>query len=213
MPTTGCGTTSARTQPSSLTWRWVVGALAELRRRPGERLRGGGDPRVSPAGREEVAGTRQPAGAVLSAPRRLPLTPPCLPTVQAEGAYTKAALADTEELQEELYKEMRGRIQEADQSAPLRCGAAAGLGRGSRRASRGGLLPRPLTLALTPAPAFTTTTPSLQLPRVFLLHAHAGGAAVRGAQGTPSQQRPGSGGPVQRLGCAPHPPGWFKSVA
>lgn len=50
---------------------------------------------------------------------------------QAEAAYCKAVLADTEELQEGLYREMRGRIQEADQSAPLRCtvvpwGAACG---------------------------------------------------------------------------------------
>jgi oligopeptidase B len=40
--------------------------------------------------------------------------------LQAEAAYAKAVLADTEGLQEQLYREMRGRIQEADQSAPLR---------------------------------------------------------------------------------------------
>lgn len=40
---------------------------------------------------------------------------------QAETAYAKQVLADTEGLQEELYKELRGRIQEADQSVPLRC--------------------------------------------------------------------------------------------
>ena len=37
-----------------------------------------------------------------------------------ENKYTKAVLADTEALQEELYREMRGRIQEADQSTPQR---------------------------------------------------------------------------------------------
>ena len=39
---------------------------------------------------------------------------------QAETAYAKTVLADTAELQEALYREMRGRIQEADQSAPIR---------------------------------------------------------------------------------------------
>ena len=37
-----------------------------------------------------------------------------------ENAFTKAVLANTDELQEKLYKEMRGRIEEADQSAPVR---------------------------------------------------------------------------------------------
>ena len=41
--------------------------------------------------------------------------------MQAEAEFTKAAMADTEALQERLFKEMRGRIQEADESAPLRC--------------------------------------------------------------------------------------------
>lgn len=41
---------------------------------------------------------------------------------QAEAEYTKAVMADTEELQASLFKELRGRIQETDQSAPLRCG-------------------------------------------------------------------------------------------
>lgn len=41
--------------------------------------------------------------------------------MQAEAAYAKQVLADTEELQEDLYKELRGRIQEADQTVPLRC--------------------------------------------------------------------------------------------
>ena len=40
--------------------------------------------------------------------------------VQAETAYAKQVLADTEALQEALYRELRGSIQEADQSAPLR---------------------------------------------------------------------------------------------
>jgi hypothetical protein len=48
------------------------------------------------------------------------------PYRQAEAAYCRAALADTEELQERLYREMRGRIQEADQSAPLRQDAEGG---------------------------------------------------------------------------------------
>lgn len=40
--------------------------------------------------------------------------------LQAETAYTKSVLRDTEGLQEQLYKEMRGRIQEADQGVPQR---------------------------------------------------------------------------------------------
>lgn len=44
---------------------------------------------------------------------------------QAETAYTRACLADTEELQKKLYAEMRGAIQEADQTAPVRCEWAA----------------------------------------------------------------------------------------
>ncbi|KAL4433270.1 hypothetical protein ABPG77_003318 [Micractinium sp. CCAP 211/92] len=46
--------------------------------------------------------------------------PAVIAHLEAEAAYTKAVLADTEELQEQLYREMRGRIQEADQSAPVR---------------------------------------------------------------------------------------------
>ncbi len=42
-------------------------------------------------------------------------------SVQAEAAYAKQVLADTEKLQEDLYKELRGRIKEADQTVPLRC--------------------------------------------------------------------------------------------
>lgn len=40
---------------------------------------------------------------------------------QAETAFTNACLADTADLREQLYQEMRGAIQEADQTAPLRC--------------------------------------------------------------------------------------------
>ena len=40
--------------------------------------------------------------------------------LQGEAAYAKQALADTDKLQEDLYKELRGRIQEADQTVPLR---------------------------------------------------------------------------------------------
>ena len=40
---------------------------------------------------------------------------------QAETAFTHACLADTADLREQLYQEMRGAIQEADQTAPLRC--------------------------------------------------------------------------------------------
>lgn len=40
----------------------------------------------------------------------------------AENAYAKAVLADTEAVQGQLYREMRGRIQEADESVPVRDG-------------------------------------------------------------------------------------------
>ena len=40
--------------------------------------------------------------------------------LEAENSYTKAVLADTEALQEQLYKEMRGRIKEEDVSVPQR---------------------------------------------------------------------------------------------
>lgn len=40
--------------------------------------------------------------------------------LQAETDYCYNVLEDTEQLQEQLYREMRGRIQEADQSAPVR---------------------------------------------------------------------------------------------
>ena len=39
---------------------------------------------------------------------------------QAENKYTKAAMADTEGLQAKLVSELRGRIQEADETAPTR---------------------------------------------------------------------------------------------
>lgn len=51
--------------------------------------------------------------------------PDVITYLNAENDYTAAVMADTEGLQEELYKEMRGRIQEADQSVPTRCGAGA----------------------------------------------------------------------------------------
>ncbi|KAK9831069.1 hypothetical protein WJX74_002118 [Apatococcus lobatus] len=40
--------------------------------------------------------------------------------LEEETQYARAVLADTEGLQDKLYKEMRGRIQEEDQSTPLR---------------------------------------------------------------------------------------------
>ncbi len=40
--------------------------------------------------------------------------------LEAENQHTRAVLADTEALQDQLYHEMRGRIQEADQSTPTR---------------------------------------------------------------------------------------------
>lgn len=40
--------------------------------------------------------------------------------VQAETDFCYNVLENTEQLQEQLYREMRGRIQEADQSAPIR---------------------------------------------------------------------------------------------
>lgn len=39
---------------------------------------------------------------------------------QAETDFCYNVLENTEQLQEQLYREMRGRIQEADQSAPIR---------------------------------------------------------------------------------------------
>lgn len=45
--------------------------------------------------------------------------PEVLAYIKAENAYCKEVLADTEGLQKTLYKEMRGRIQEADTSCPV----------------------------------------------------------------------------------------------
>ncbi len=42
---------------------------------------------------------------------------PCV-TMQAETAYTKSVLRDTDDLQEQLYKEMRSRVPQADQEVP-----------------------------------------------------------------------------------------------
>ena len=45
--------------------------------------------------------------------------PRVLRYLEKENEYTKSVMADTEQLQDELYREMRGRIQEKDVSAPL----------------------------------------------------------------------------------------------
>jgi oligopeptidase B len=45
--------------------------------------------------------------------------------LEAENAYTKAAMADTEALQEALFKEMKGRIKEDDSTVPAPDGAYA----------------------------------------------------------------------------------------
>ena len=47
-------------------------------------------------------------------------TPEISCDVQAETDFCYNVLENTEQLQEQLYREMRGRIQEADQSAPIR---------------------------------------------------------------------------------------------
>lgn len=47
-------------------------------------------------------------------------SPDVLSYLKQENAYTAAAMSDTEQLQEELYKEMRARIQEADTSVAVR---------------------------------------------------------------------------------------------
>ncbi|KAG6556548.1 hypothetical protein Mapa_001487 [Marchantia paleacea] len=49
--------------------------------------------------------------------------PEVLEYLKSENEYTAAMTADTKAFQEELFKEMRGRIQEADTSVPLRKGA------------------------------------------------------------------------------------------
>ena len=44
--------------------------------------------------------------------------------LKAENTYTTAAMADTEAVQAELYREMRGRIKEEDTSTATRWGAS-----------------------------------------------------------------------------------------
>ena len=44
--------------------------------------------------------------------------PEVIEYLKAENKYTKAALKPTEPLQEKLFKEMKGRIKEDDQSVP-----------------------------------------------------------------------------------------------
>lgn len=46
--------------------------------------------------------------------------PEAIAYLEAENAYTEATLAHTESLQEELYEEMVGRIQETDETVPTR---------------------------------------------------------------------------------------------
>ncbi len=46
--------------------------------------------------------------------------PETIAYLEAENAYTKEVMAHTEELQETLYREMRGRIKETDLSVPIR---------------------------------------------------------------------------------------------
>lgn len=48
--------------------------------------------------------------------------PEVLAYLNEENAYTESVMADTKKLQEELYKEIRGRIQEDDMTVPLRKG-------------------------------------------------------------------------------------------
>lgn len=48
--------------------------------------------------------------------------PEVLAYLNEENAYTETVMADTKKLQEELYKEIRGRIQEDDMTVPLRKG-------------------------------------------------------------------------------------------
>ena len=70
-----------------------------------------------------IASACQLLPKTLRAAAERPVTLQCSPpacALQAETAYTKSVLRDTEDLQEQLYKEMRGRIQEADQGVPQR---------------------------------------------------------------------------------------------
>ena len=48
--------------------------------------------------------------------------PETIPYLEAENAYCEASLADTTDLRKVLYEEMLGRIQEDDQSAPVKIG-------------------------------------------------------------------------------------------
>jgi oligopeptidase B len=48
--------------------------------------------------------------------------PEVISYLEAENAYTKAVMKSTEKLQEKLFQEMLGRIQQTDQSAPYRMG-------------------------------------------------------------------------------------------
>lgn len=48
--------------------------------------------------------------------------PAVLSYLKAENTYTTAAMADTEAVQAELYREMRGRIKEEDTSTATRWG-------------------------------------------------------------------------------------------
>src|SRR5947208_15111123 len=45
--------------------------------------------------------------------------PATIAHLEAENAHTTAAMAGTEELQERLYEEIVGRVEETDQSAPV----------------------------------------------------------------------------------------------
>lgn len=49
-------------------------------------------------------------------------SPAVVSHLEAENAYTRAVLADTEGLQAALYSEMRARIKEEDASSPVRWG-------------------------------------------------------------------------------------------
>jgi len=46
--------------------------------------------------------------------------PEVIQHLEAENAYTEAVMADTKQLQEQLFQEMKSRVKETDQSAPVR---------------------------------------------------------------------------------------------
>ena len=46
--------------------------------------------------------------------------PDVISYLEAENEYTEAMMADTKDLQEKLYQEMRGKIKETDTSAPVK---------------------------------------------------------------------------------------------